>query len=58
MFERETIDYLINSGSLTIGSIENKSFINASIIKLKNSNLWNILDFIIPLTHDSYWDSL
>lgn len=58
MFERETTDYLINAGSLVTESIDRKSYINAAIVKLKSTTLWEALDVFCILTQSSLWDPL
>lgn len=58
LFERETIDYLTNAGALVTEEINRKKYINAAVIKLKSTTLWNALDVITILAQSNLWDSL
>ena len=58
LFERETTDYLINAGALTIESIDRKKYINAAIVKLKSTALWEGMDVITILAQSTLWDPL
>ena len=58
MFERETVDYLTNGGTLITENIDRKSFINAALLKLKDSTLWEAHDVICILAQSGAWGPL
>lgn len=58
LFEVETLDYLTNAGGVVTENDDRKSYINAALVWLKDSTLWNALDVITILAQSAAWDPL